>query len=76
MSNEKIIGAANPRHEAQLQKLLEFCGADSIRYEDLGKGENYVLEKNGKVLVLRIRGNHFDGGFLTVSDGTEQFPVL
>lgn len=52
-----------------LEKLGEFIGVDSIEYEDLGIGENYILRKDGKVITLYVRGNKFDGGFMTVDFG-------
>lgn len=63
----EIIGAASAKHQAQLECLCEFCGADRIIYEDLGKSERYTLEKNGKMLYLMANGNQYDGGFLSVS---------
>lgn len=58
----------NPKFDEQLRKLAEFVGCDRIEYRDLGKGENYILHKDGKVLVLKVWGNQYDGGFLSVDD--------
>ena len=62
----RIIGAGSPGHEEQMRKLAEFVGAESIEYKNLGKGEDYVLTKGGQTLVLKARGNMYDGGFLAV----------
>ena len=59
----------SPRHEEQLRTLADFCGLDRVAYEDLGNGENYTLEKDGKQIVLRVSGNRCDGGFLCVDFG-------
>ena len=71
MSDSKIIGAGSEAHYKQLETLREFCGADSIRYEDLGNMENHFLEKNGKTLLIKACYNKVDGGFLSVTGDKE-----
>ena len=43
-----------------------FVGADSIEYMDLDNGEDYVLKKDGKTLIIKARHNSVDGGFLAI----------
>jgi len=62
----KITNAATERHHRQMETLAEFLELDEIRYEDLGNGEDYHLTRGGKTLPLHVRGNRFDGGFLSV----------
>jgi|GEM_PF-6460042 hypothetical protein len=60
----KIINAASDNHKAMMERIAEVTEVDSITYEDLGNGENYILVKNGKKVILMARGNRVDGGFL------------
>lgn len=62
----RIIDAATEHHRRQMETLAEFLELDEVRYEDLGNGENYHLTKSGKTLTLHVRGNRFDGGFLSI----------
>ena len=62
----QVINASSPEHAAQIGALGEFVGADSIEYEDRGNGENYLITKGGKQLLIKARGNKFDGGFLSI----------
>jgi len=62
----KIIGAASVNHEKQMRALGEFCGVDSIRYEDLGDTEKYFLMKGGKELTIKACYNRIDKGFLAI----------
>jgi len=64
---EKVIGAASYYHSKQMEELRAFCGADSIRYEDLGNMENYFLEKGNKTLQIKACYNKVDGGFLSIT---------
>jgi hypothetical protein len=64
-----IVSPGSPRHEEQMQALGEFCGLDKITYQDLGDGENYILEKDGKEIAIAVRGNRVDGGFMCVNFG-------
>lgn len=66
-----VTGAGSSAHALQMERLAEFCGADEIRYKDLGNGEDYLLLKNGRSLELHVRGNKVDGGFLCVPPITE-----
>lgn len=55
------------RKETSLRMLGEFIGLgenDSIEYVDHGKGEDYIITKDGRSFILQARGNQFDGGFL------------
>jgi len=61
----KIVNAASDNHWKMMQRIVDVTGVDSITYEDLGEGENYTLTKDGKTVVLMIRGNSVDGGFLS-----------
>jgi len=61
-----IINASSDNHRAQMQTLGDFIGADEIIYTDLGNGEDYRITKNGATLMLKVRGNNKDGGFLCV----------
>ncbi len=65
-SEPKIVGAASDKHAKQMRTLAKFCGAERIKYEDLGSGEDYTLTKRGKVLIVKARGNKYDGGFLAI----------
>jgi len=60
-----IINAFSYNHKQMMKRIADVTEADSIRYEDLGNGENYTITKNGKSVVLMIRGNKIDGGFLS-----------
>ena len=64
---EKIIGAASPAHRKQMERLLIFSGADSIRYVDHGNNESYFLTKGGRTLLVKACYNRIDKGFLSVS---------
>jgi hypothetical protein len=61
-----IINPAGDSHKKIMERIAEVTEVDSIIYEDLGEGENYILVKNGKRVVLKIRSNHVDGGYLSV----------
>jgi hypothetical protein len=61
-----IINPAGDSHKKMMKRIAEVTEVDSIIYEDLGEGENYILVKNGKRVVLKIRSNHVDGGYLSV----------
>jgi hypothetical protein len=52
------------RTRAKLTKIALFMNADKIEYRDLGKGEDYILTRGKKELILRIRGTPHEGGFL------------
>jgi hypothetical protein len=60
-----VINPAGHNHSKQMGLLASFCDAD-VRYEDLGNGENYFLERDGKTIILKVRWNKLDGGFLHV----------
>ncbi len=62
----KIVGAASDNHRIMMSTLCEFCGAESIKYKDLGNGEDYTLEKDGNKILIKARGGKFDGGFLVI----------
>jgi hypothetical protein len=63
----EVRNAASPSHEKQMRQLGEFFGLKAITYEDLGNGENYVLTReDGQELILRVRGNRDQGGFLVI----------
>lgn len=61
-----ITNAASEKHRQQMQELGQFMGAEEVIYNDQGNGEEYELLKNGARLILKIRGNSKDGGFLAV----------
>ena len=62
-----IINAASPKHHAQMEVMADILNLRSIVYEDLGNGENYTCEaQDGRKVELRVRGNKWDGGFLSV----------
>ncbi len=61
-----IIGATSETHKRQLKELAKFAGAETIEYRNLDAGENYILTKEGKTIVLRARSNRFNGGFMCI----------
>ncbi len=65
-----IVGAASPRHQAQMEKLAKFVnsGHMHIEYVNHGDSEDYILtDENAQILKLRICHNRVDGAFLVVS---------
>ena len=67
----KILGLSpNNKHEETLRMIGEFCQADSIEYQDHGKGETYIIMRGSKVLRLNISGNAMDGGYLNATEHT------
>lgn len=68
----EVINAASARHAEQMRALGEFLGLAAVAYEDRGRGEDYTLvRKDGERLILNIRGNRDQGGFLSVDCGME-----
>jgi hypothetical protein len=69
----RIEDVTSEKHRAQMELLGDILGLDRVRYEDLHNGENYRLERNGRIVTLRVRGNRDQGGFLcVVSDDPAQ----
>lgn len=62
----RIVGAASDHHREQMAAIAAFSWADAVEYADLGNGEDYTLTKGRERIVLRVRGNRADGGFLSV----------
>lgn len=63
----KITNAATQNHRNMMTLLAYFCQVDEVQYEDLGKGEDYILIRGTESLKLKVRTNAVDGGFLTVA---------
>jgi hypothetical protein len=66
MKSVTVVDPGTPYHAKQMLRLAEFCGADRITYKDGGDREDYILEKDGDVLELKVRGNRVDGAFLSI----------
>jgi hypothetical protein len=74
-SAEKLV----ERRETMLHDLGSFMKADSVEYTDEGKSERYVLTKGKHKLVLSVRGNQYDGGWMDVKvegEPTTRYAIL
>lgn len=71
-----IIGATSQRHGKMLEALAAFAGLDRIEYRDRGNGEDYILSKGGKTIILKARHTKDQGGFMTVDYGQESARIF
>lgn len=51
--------------EKSLNELGNFMDAAEVHYGDSHKKEEYVIVKGDKKLILSIKGNGYDGGWMT-----------
>ena len=56
------------RRTESLKLLAMLCDADSVEYKDYDKSEEYLITKGKKTYVLDICGNHFDGGWMNITE--------
>lgn len=59
----KVINAVTENSYEYIKEFGEFIDADCIEYKDFGNGEDYIITKNNKVMIINVRGNKYDGGF-------------
>lgn len=63
-----LVGMSEwPKKVAMWEAVGEVMGADKIEYEDLGKGEVYIVHINGGIIRFNVSGNQYDGGYMSCS---------
>jgi hypothetical protein len=68
-SQPTIVAPGSDSHRWALVQLANFCGLDTIIYNDGGDREDYVLKKGDDALTLKIRTNRVDGAFMSLHVG-------